>query len=95
MKASNFTEIEKRGARICGNDDLIFVACTKCGQQYLYNQETLVLYTDPQDLSISELNIASADSSLCIGCADPNWDFEEIPELKKHEVESGLWRWAC
>jgi hypothetical protein len=41
---TNVGELAGRGAVVCGDDDFVVVACTACGAQYLYNEETLDLY---------------------------------------------------
>ena len=94
MKALNHTEISKNGASLCESDDFVFVQCTNCEQQYLYNQETLMLYLNPNDLTVSELNIETVSESSCTGCKSNRWDFEDIPDSDFNKVQSGPWVWA-
>ena len=94
IKAINHEEILTRGALLCGCDDFVFVRCISCNQQYLYNQEDLKLYLDPEDLSDYELNIESESDSACTGCGRTNWDFEELEESDLSQVKDGSWAWA-
>ena len=90
---SNHAEIARRGGLVDADDDFVVVACTECGTQYLYNEETLVLYLDPGDLANRVLNAQGIEAATCRGCGSVEWDFAELSESSP-EVVSGPWAWC-
>lgn len=93
IRATNFFELKNRGAKLCQSDDIVFVKCKDCSKQYLYNNETLTLYTNHLDLSVFVLNI-DGQISLCLRCKNPEWDFIEIEDNDFEIVKNGEWSWA-
>lgn len=71
----------------------MFVECKFCSRQYLYNNETLILYKNAQDLSKTEFNVDEQPSS-CLGCENPDWDFRELEGHEIDKVNNGEWHWA-
>ena len=71
--------------------DFVVVVCTKCGAQFLYDEETLVLYPDPADLSRHAANIEASAPFPCPQCGDADWDFTTCQS--EAEVRGGRWGW--
>ncbi len=94
QRANNHEEIKKRGGVHCGNDDFEIVKCTICKCQYLYNNETLEIYTNPDDLSERFINTEGIKIPPCRNCSNESWDFEEIQSSQIHHVEKGPWSWC-
>ena len=89
---NNHQAIAKRGGVVGGDDDFVVVACGTCGRQYLYNEETLDFYVDPDDLS---RRVVSTDDLhlACLGCGTK--DFEErLLDPESPELQRGPWAWA-
>ena len=86
--------VQRRGGITCGNDDFSVVRCTKCGSQYLYNDEILQLYLDPNDATVSVLYAKGEHIPPCRGCGDGNWTIDEIPDDESAMVMDGPWAWA-
>jgi hypothetical protein len=61
----NTTAIARRGGTVCSDADFVVVQCTKCSAQFLYDEESLILYFDPQNLSRQTLNIQSVSLLPC------------------------------
>jgi hypothetical protein len=90
----NIDLIAQRGGLVDSDDDFVVVACTKCGAQFLYNEETLVVYSEPQDLSRRFLNVmppVTPACPRCPDCDDADWDF--IYCQSEAEVRRGRWGW--
>ena len=86
--------IKRRGGFLCGNDDFAIVRCTFCRCQYLYNEEVLQLYLDPNDLSRRALYDQCEDMPPCRDCGLRDWDIEESPQDDLTGVADGPWAWA-
>lgn len=89
----NHKVIEQRGGFLCGNDDFHIVQCTTCGCQYLYNNEMIHLYHNPDDLSQVTYDIEGQHSLACRCCGKHDWDFEELGENDEQKVKQGPWAW--
>ena len=87
----NTTAIAQRGGTVYSDADFVVVQCTKCGAQFLYDEESLILYSDPQDLSRQVLNIQSAGPLPCPQCDEADWDFTNCES--DAEVRGGRWGW--
>jgi len=87
----NTTAIAERGGLVYSDADFVVVACTKCGAQFLYDEEALVLYVDPLDLSRQTLNIKGPSPFRCPQCGDIDWDFTNCQS--DAEVRAGRWAW--
>jgi DNA-directed RNA polymerase subunit RPC12/RpoP len=87
----NDTEIARRGGQVYGDEDFVVVQCTRCSAQFLYDEEILLLYPDPQDLSRQVLNIHSDTPLPCPQCGDEDWDFTNCES--EAEVRGGRWGW--
>jgi hypothetical protein len=87
----NPTAIAQRGGTVYSDADFVVVQCTKCGAQFLYDEESLILYPNPQDLSRQVLNIQSAAPLPCPQCGDVDWDFTSCES--DAEVRDGRWGW--
>ncbi len=90
MVALDYNVISRRGASICSDADLVIVACTKCGSHFLYDEETLTLWPDPDHLDQTMLNIEP--SRPCPGCNAKDWDFTYCQS--ETDIARGPWRWA-
>ncbi len=88
----NIAEIAGRGGIVDSDADFVIVQCTKCRAQFLYDEESLILYFDPEDLSRRVLNIESDSLGACPQCANTEWDFSSCDH--ETETESGRWGWA-
>lgn len=89
---TNHAEIQRRGGQPTSDSDFVVVACASCGHQYLYDEELLQLYIDPEDLSVRYLN-GGKEWPNCSGCSAAHWDFSEL-DAESHEVAKGPWAWA-
>jgi hypothetical protein len=88
----NTTAIAERGGLVYSDADFVVVACTKCGTQFLYDEEALILYSDPQDLSRQRLNIRAASPFHCPHCGDADWDYTNCDS--EADVRDGPWGWV-
>lgn len=88
----NYSEIARRGAADTTDADFVVVQCVHCDRQYLYDEEVLRLYPDPEDLRKYALNIVGEDVS-CVGCGRLDWDWIEL-DADSEEVRNGPWGWA-
>ena len=71
--------------------DFVVVQCTKCSGQFLYDEECLILYSDPLDLRQQFLNIQSDSPLPCPQCGKADWDFTNCES--DAEVRGGRWGW--
>lgn len=88
----NIAEIARRGGVVESDADFVVVRCIQCEAQFLYEEESLVVYFDPDDLSRRVLNIGGDSLSACPECDDRNWDFFNIES--DLEVRCGRWGWV-
>ena len=79
---------------VFGDDDFEIVACTTCGCQYLYNDEVLQLYYDPNDLQKVYFYFDGEDIPPCRECGTQNWSYEELNADDEVKVASGPWSWT-
>ena len=84
-------EIARRGGMVESDNDFVVVACTKCGAQFLYDEETLVMHFDPQDLRRAFLNVDGQSWPSCPQCGDADWDFANVNS--EGAVRNGRWGW--
>lgn len=87
----NYREISRRGAHTA-DADFVVVQCANCERQYLYDEEILRLYADPEDLRQHSLNIQGEDVP-CVGCGRLDWDWIVL-DADAEEVRNGPWGWA-
>jgi hypothetical protein len=90
MLELDYNTIRRRGACICSDADLVIVACTKCGGQFLYDEETLTLWPDPDKLDQTMLNIEPGRP--CPRCNATDWDF--VYCQSEAAVAVGPWQWT-
>ena len=86
----NTHAIAQKGGLVDSDDDFVVVACTKCGTQFLYNEETLLGYYDPEDLKRTFLD-TTIDCPPCPSCGDEDWDFTICDS--ESAVRDGRWAW--
>lgn len=90
---TNHAEIARRGGWVYGEDvDFVVVACKNCGQQFLYDEEALQLYSDPTDLSARYLYADGYEVPNCSRCGN-EMDFKYL-EADSSEVAEGPWSWT-
>lgn len=85
----NTDEIARRGGQVYADANFSVVQCDKCGAQFLYDKDTMILYCDPQNLN-SQI-VVSSPCPPCPDCGDPDWEFSDCDETS---VEIGNWSWA-
>ncbi|MGV3756194.1 MAG: hypothetical protein ACO1QS_12500 [Verrucomicrobiota bacterium] len=86
----NRKAIALRGGLDYSDADFSVVQCTHCNAQFLYDEEILTIYFDPQELS-KNLLIAQP-CSPCPSCGDADWDFIKCDSEKV--VRDGRWSWV-
>lgn len=84
-------EIARRGGMVDSDSDFVVVACTKCGAQFLYDEETLAMHVEPQDLSRVIRNLGDRSFPPCPQCGDADWDFANCDS--EAAVKAGRWGW--
>lgn len=88
----NTAKIAGRGGVVASDADFVVVRCKKCGAQFLYDEESLAFYFDPEDLSRRALNVGGDSLGRCPECDDRDWDFSKIDS--DLEVRCGRWGWV-
>lgn len=86
----DYNRISRQGASLCSDADLVIVACTKCGSQFLYDEETLTIWPNPDRLDLTILNIEPGGP--CPHCKATDWDFTYCDS--ESAVAAGPWGWA-
>ena len=87
----NINAIAQRSGKEHSDADFMVVQCTQCGTQFLYDEERLILYSDPEDLSRQILNIEPASPLPCPQCRAIAWDFKQCES--EVAVRDGRWGW--
>lgn len=90
----DYLELEKRGARM-KEADFRLVKCTVCGSYALCDEEVMIIYLDPGDLSNQSLYGTADDltSSACLSCGALN-SFDEISLEDLDAIRRGPWSYV-
>ncbi len=94
IKAKNYKGIETRGA-LTENADFEIYKCKICGSYAIYDAETLLIYTNPNDLHKHSLYAESTSSPGefkvdCLICGGTN-SFDEAPNEDYKKVLNSPW----
>jgi hypothetical protein len=94
IQALNNRAIAARGVFVGPDDDFEIVRCASCGCQYLYNDEILMLYLEPTDLSQHVFYIEGETIPPCRRCKKVGWTIESIPDEDVESAVEGPWSWS-